>query len=56
MPEAPAWRVGVKLPGLRWWRTRRGLNQTELAQKMNSRNFPCSGFSEVHTRIREVAS
>jgi transcriptional regulator with XRE-family HTH domain len=32
MPEAPAWRVGVKLPGLREWRKRRGLNQTELAQ------------------------
>jgi transcriptional regulator with XRE-family HTH domain len=32
MPEAPEWRVGVKLPGLRVWRKRRGLTQTELAQ------------------------
>jgi transcriptional regulator with XRE-family HTH domain len=32
MPEASDWRTGVKLPGLRGWRKRRGLNQTELAQ------------------------
>jgi transcriptional regulator with XRE-family HTH domain len=32
MPEAPSWRVGVKLPGLKEWRVRRGLLQTELAQ------------------------
>jgi predicted transcriptional regulator len=32
MPKAPEWRVGVKLPGLREWRMRRGLNQTELAR------------------------
>jgi transcriptional regulator with XRE-family HTH domain len=32
MPEAPSWRVGVNLPGLKEWRTRRGLLQTELAQ------------------------
>jgi transcriptional regulator with XRE-family HTH domain len=28
----PHARIGVKLPGLREWRMRRGLNQTELAQ------------------------
>jgi transcriptional regulator with XRE-family HTH domain len=32
MPEARDWRTGVKLPGLKEWRKRRGLNQTELAQ------------------------
>ena len=32
MPEPSEWRTGVKLPGLREWRTHRGLTQTELAQ------------------------
>jgi transcriptional regulator with XRE-family HTH domain len=32
MPRAPDWRTGAKLPGLRRWRLRRELTQTELAQ------------------------
>jgi transcriptional regulator with XRE-family HTH domain len=32
MPRAPDWRTGAKLPGLRQWRLRRELTQTELAQ------------------------
>jgi transcriptional regulator with XRE-family HTH domain len=32
MSRAPEWRTGVKLPGLREWRLRRDLTQTELAQ------------------------
>jgi transcriptional regulator with XRE-family HTH domain len=32
MSRAPEWRTGVRLPGLREWRLRRDLTQTELAQ------------------------
>jgi transcriptional regulator with XRE-family HTH domain len=49
MPEAPSWRTGVKLPGLREWRKRRGLNQTELAQMVGVNQ---SYFTKIETGQR----